>query len=174
MFKFVDGLLGNFVNVYLKSIFGFYIPGAGLLLSAFIVLIAGFFATYFLGRQMFLVLERIILKLPFSRYIYPAIKQFINFLFSREKISFKKVVLVEYPRKGIWSLAFVTNEGMPQARKILREDLLNIFVPFTPGPFSGYYILVKRQEVVFLDISVEEALRVLISGGVLNPQILER
>ena len=169
IFIFTDSLLGRFINTYLKEKLGFYIPGLGILLFILSILIIGVFAKNVLGRGLLRWIEKSFIKLPLARQIYPSLKQIVDFFFSSKELVFKKVVLVEYPRKGAWSLGFITNEGMPKAKEALKEDLLNIFIPTTPGPLTGYFVLVPRQDAVLLDISIEDALKIIISGGVLNP-----
>jgi len=168
-FNFAENLVGKHINNYLSSNFGFDIPGLGLLLAALIIIIAGFLSTHFFTRKILPIFEGIFLRLPLIRQIYPAVKKIVQFLFSEKRQLFKKVVLIQYPRKGIWSLAFVTNEGIPQASKKIGKEMLNVFVPGTPGPLTGFFILVPKEDVISLDISAEEALKLFVSGGVLNP-----
>ncbi|MDD5045194.1 MAG: DUF502 domain-containing protein [Candidatus Omnitrophica bacterium] len=169
IFVFTDGLLGRFINAYLKAKLGFYIPGLGILLFLLVILLFGVVAKNFLGKKFVHWLGHRFENLPLLKQIYPPLKQIVDFFFSAKELAFKKVVLVEYPRKGLWSLGFITNEGMPKAKEVLKADFLNVFVPNTPGPLSGYYVLVPRQEAILLDISIEDALKIIISGGVLNP-----
>ncbi|MFH1577949.1 MAG: DUF502 domain-containing protein, partial [Candidatus Omnitrophota bacterium] len=126
LFQFADAILGKFINIYLESIFGFYIPGLGLIIFLIIIFVAGFLTTHFLGRRLYFILDRALRRFPLIRYIYPSIKQITEFLFSSQRQAFKKVVLVEYPRRGIWSIGFATNEGFSEARDKLKQDLLNI------------------------------------------------
>jgi uncharacterized membrane protein len=102
LFRFTDGLLGRYINYYFRSNFGYTIPGLGLLLFLLIILTVGFFATNFLGKKLLHLLEKLFLKIPFVSKIYPHAKQFINFVVAKDKPSFKKAVLVEYPRKGVF------------------------------------------------------------------------
>lgn len=168
LFSFTDNLLGRFINKYLQEKLGFYIPGLGLFLFLLLILSIGILTRQIFGRKFFSWVEAGFSKLPILKYIYPSLKQIVDFFFSQKEFAFKKVVLVEYPRKGAWSLGFITNEGLPAAKEILKEDLLNVFIPTTPGPLTGYFVLIPRQEVVYLNISVEDALKVIVSGGVLN------
>ena len=108
-------------------------------------------------------------RLPLTRYVYPSIKKITEFLFAHHRQAFKKVVLVEYPRRGIWSLGFITNEAFQEIKDKTKQDLLNIFIPSSPGPLTGFFILTPRQEVIFLDIPIEDAVRLIVSGGLLNP-----
>lgn len=169
VFKFADNLLGRHINKYLYDLFGFYIPGLGLLLTVLIIILAGFFSSNFLGRKLLPFFEKILLRLPLVNQLYSPAKKIVSFFFSAKQQLFKQVVLVEYPRKGIWSLAFVTNEGTSEVSEKIGKEMLNLFIPSTPGPLTGYFMFVPKEDVVFLDISVEDALKLFISGGVLNP-----
>lgn len=178
IFRFTGGALGNYINVYLQKIIGFSIPGlgtaTGLLIIVLLIFATGIFATNFLGRKLFPYFERLFSRLPLIRKIYHPAKQIVNFLFSTEKVAFKRVVMVEYPRRGIYSLAFITNEGMKETNEKTGEDLLNVFMPFSPTPITGYFTLVPRRDVIFLDMTIEEGLRLIISGGVLRPEDVKK
>lgn len=169
LFRFLDNILGRFINFYLRETLGFYIPGLGFILFFLIILVTGFLATHFFGRNIFPALERWFSRLPFIRQVYPSVKKIFNFVFSQDRPIFKKVVMIEYPRKGIYSLGFVVNEGPSQLRDITSEEMINVFIPSTPSPFSGYFVVVPKKEAVFLDVSIEEGLKMVISGGVVNP-----
>ncbi len=160
IFRFSDGLLGRYL--------GSKIPGLGLVLTLLITLAVGVLSSHFIGRLVFPTLEHWFTRLPFVRQIYPAVKQLTQFLFSKgEHASFQRVVLVAYPRPGSYSLAFVTHEertsitGTP-------ENLLTLLVPTPPSPFSGPLLFVPEREVISLKMSVEEALKLVVSGGVIS------
>ncbi|MBL7081156.1 MAG: DUF502 domain-containing protein [Candidatus Omnitrophica bacterium] len=169
IFQFADGILGKFINTHLSRFLGFYIPGLGLILFLIIVFFVGFLTTHFLGRRLYFILDKALKRFPLIRHIYPSIKQIIEFLFASQHQRFKRVVLVEYPRTGIRSIGFITNQGFEEAREKTKQDLLSIFIPSSPGPLTGFFILVPRQEVIFLDIPVEDAIKLIVSGGLLNP-----
>lgn len=169
IFNFAEQLLGKYINEYLFTNFNFFIPGLGLFLTVSIIIIIGFLSSHFFGKNLFPFLERVFLRVPFIHQVYPAIKKIVSFFFSPDKKIFKQVVLVEYPSEGLWSVAFVTNASMEKINKVLGKEMLNVFVPNVPGPLTGNLILVPKEELVFLDITVEDALKIIISGGVLNP-----
>ncbi len=157
IFNFSDGLLGRYL--------GSRIPGLGLLMTLLITLAVGFFSTHFLGRVVFPVIETWFSRLPLIRMIYPAVKQLTRFLFSDSKqISIRRVALVEYPKEGIFSLAFVTNET-PTSATGKPETLLTLLIPTPPSPFSGPLIFVPKEKVLLLDMPVEQALKLIVSGG---------
>jgi len=168
LFQFADGILGKFINTYLRQSLGFYIPGLGLILFLVIIFLTGFLTTHFLGRRLYFIMDKVLRRFPLIRHIYPSMKQITEFLFASGRQQFKKVVLVEYPRRGIWSIGFVTNEGLQEARDKTGQELLSIFVPSSPGPLTGFFILIPRQEAIFLEIPIEEALKLIVSGGLLN------
>ncbi len=171
IFRFIDGICGGFVNAYLKANFGFFVPGIGIVLGILIVLLAGFFASHFLGKKMLGGLENWFLKFPGVRQIYPSAKQIVSFLFSKDKnkAAFKKVALVEYPSKGVWSIGFITNDAFKEAQEKTQEDLVHVFVASTPGPWSGFLVLIPRRDIKFLDMSIEDGMKLIISGGILKP-----
>ncbi len=169
VFKFIDGIFGGLINGYLRSNLGFVIPGVGFILGILVVLLSGFLASHFLGKRVLPVFERWVLRFPGSRQIYPSAKQIVSFLFSKDKAAFKKVVLAEYPSKGIWSVGFVTNDGFKEAQEKTQEELLHIFIPSTPGPWSGFLVLIPKRDIKFLDIPVEDGIKLIISGGILKP-----
>jgi uncharacterized membrane protein len=169
IFRFIDGIFGGLINGYLKSNFGFFIPGIGIILGILIILAAGFVTSHFLSKRVLSGIEKWFSKLPGVRQIYPSTKQIIGFLFSKDKAAFKKVVLVEYPSKGIWSVGFLTNEGLKEAQEKTQEELLHILIPTAPSPWSGPLILIPKREVKFLDISVEDGIKLIVSAGILKP-----
>jgi uncharacterized membrane protein len=172
VFRFFDGILGPLINIYFKQNFQVYIPGVGLILFILIVFLTGFFSTHVIGKGFHLFVEKAVSRFPLLRYIYPSIKRAFEFLFSEASLSFKKAVLVEYPSKGIWSIAFVTNENFYEANKKTNQDLLTVYVPSVPNPATGFIVLVPRSAVVYLDITVTDAMKIIISGGLLNPDAL--
>ncbi len=174
LFKLVDGILGKYINVYLRSLLGFYIPGLGLMLFIAIIFLAGILSTHFFGARLHLFLGKALSRFPFLRYIYPSIKKIFEFVFSDTRLGFKKVVLVEHPSKGIWSLGFIANEGFKEAENKLGRTLLNIYIPWVPNPTTGYFIFVPKEDVTVLDMNVKDAMRLIMSGGLLNPADLPK
>ncbi len=167
-FNFADGFLGKFIKPALEP-FGFYFRGLSIIVFIFLIFIIGFLATHFFGKNLYPFMERLLLRLPFFKQVYPAMKEIALFAFSREKTAFKQVVLVEYPRKGVYSMGFLVNDSSKAICEQLKKDLCNILVPTSPSPFSGFVVLVPRDEVIFTDITVEQAIKFLVSDGVVNP-----
>ena len=150
-----------------------YMDLIGLVVAIVSVYVAGRLLGGFFGRRIYTRIERFITSLPVFKQVYPYVKQIVDFLFSDDKaIKFNRVVVIEYPRKGIWSLGFMTGGTM---RAIARHagDSVTVFIPSSPTPFTGYTITVKKDEVIDVPVSVEEALRFVVSGGVLVPNSQE-
>lgn len=169
LFRFADGLLGRYINFYFKQYFGYTIPGLGLLLFLLIILFTGFFAANYLGKRILHLLERWFLKIPFVSKIYPYIKQFIDMVFAKDKPTFKKVVLIEYPRKGVYSLGFITNEGLKEVEGKVGSEIVTVLIPSIPNLYSGYFVFCKKEDVIYLDMTIEQGVKLVISGGVLQP-----
>ncbi len=169
IFRFIDGIWGKVINYYLRKHLGFSVPGLGFILGLITVVIVGFIATNFIGKRVFQGLERWFLKLPFIRQVYPAARQIVDSFISKESPAFKKVVLVEYPSKGMWSIGFLTNESFEEAQNITGKQLLHVFIATTPSPLSGFLVLVPKDEVKILDISIEDGIKLIVSGGIVKP-----
>jgi uncharacterized membrane protein len=152
-----------------ENLLGFRIPGLGAVLTAVIVFVTGMLVTNLFGMQLFNIGERILQRIPLVRSIYASVKQVTESMFSSGK-SFRKVVLVEYPRKGMWSLAFQTGTGAEEVRDKTGRDVTNVFIPTTPNPTSGFFLMVPREEVIELDMSVDDGLKMLLSVGVVVPE----
>ena len=152
-----------------ENLLGFRIPGLGAVLTAVIVFVTGMIVTNLFGQQLFTIGERILQRIPLVRSIYASVKQVTESMFSSGK-SFRKVVLVEYPRKGMWSLAFQTGTGAEEVRDKTGREVTNIFIPTTPNPTSGFFLMVPREEVIELDMSVDDGLKMLLSVGVVVPE----
>jgi len=168
-FRFTDNILGRFLNVYLENTLGFYIPGLGILIFLLFILAIGFLANRYIGKRIFPLIDKLFSNLPLTRNIYPTFKQIISFILPQKEFGFKKVVLVEYPSKGIWSLGFLTNEDFQRISQVSNKVIVSIFIPTSPGPFTGFTVFVAKEDLRFPDISIAEALRIIISGGVFKP-----
>jgi len=172
--KFLIGLLDQTILLLPEQyrpeqLIGIYIPGLGVLLSFIIIILTGVLVTNFLGRRLIHLWESMLARIPLVRTIYHSVKQVAETLFSTKEPAFRKVLLVEYPRKGMWGVAFQTGTGWQQARDIIGEELLTVFIPTTPNPTSGYLIVIPKKDTVELEVSVDQALRLVISLGVISP-----
>lgn len=145
------------------------IPGLGLVLTFIVLILTGILATNIVGRSAVSLWERMLERIPIVRSVYSAAKNFAEIVFSDSNQSFKKVLLIEYPRKGVYSLAFQTSSELGEVQGRTGEDVVCTFVPTTPNPTSGFIIIVPRKDVVELDMEVDEALKMIISLGVVVP-----
>ena len=162
LFTFFDG----FAAPILKRI-GIEIPGLGIILTLVIVFVLGVLVTNVLGKTLFNWGERILAKLPIVNTIYKTIKQITSALSGSTVKSFQQVIFIQYPRIGLWTMCFVTNESQNETG----EEFYHVFVPTTPNPTSGVFIIVPKKDVVHPNISVEDGLKAIISGGILDSGI---
>jgi uncharacterized membrane protein len=148
---------------------GFHIPGLGLVLAVLVVLVTGMLVANLFGRRLVALWERLLARIPLVRSIYMAVKQLAETMFSSGGQSFRKVLLIEYPRQGLWTLAFQTGTGVGEAQQKTGRDVVNVYVPTTPNPTSGFFLMVPVEDVVELDMSVDDGLKMIISMGVVVP-----
>ncbi len=172
--KVLIGLMDNSLRLIPEAyrpetLLGFAIPGLGTILTILIVLITGLLAANLVGRTMVGIWESALERIPVVRSVYSATKNFAEIVFSDSGQSFKKVLLIEYPRKGIYSLAFQTATSLGEVQGRTGEPVVCTFVPTTPNPTSGYIIIVPRKDVIELDMEIDEALKMIISLGVVVP-----
>ncbi len=156
----------------IETVLGRQIPGIGIIFTFITILLVGLFATNIIGKRIIQFGENILLKIPLFRNVYISIKQVLEGIFTANKDSFKKVVLFEYPRRGIYQIGFITKDASDYIESITEKKLYNIFLPTTPNPTSGMFIMVPKEQVYVLDLSVEEGLKLIISGGIINPDPL--
>ena len=152
-----------------EALLGFQIPGLGALLTVLLLLLTGVLAANFVGRAFMGGWESLMDRIPVVRSIYSAAKNFAEIVFSDSSNAFKNVLLVEYPRKGIYSLAFQTSSQLGEVQGRTGEEVVGCFVPTTPNPTSGFIIIVPKKDVTTLDMEVDEALKMIISLGVVIP-----
>jgi uncharacterized membrane protein len=142
------------------------IPGVGLIIAGVALTLIGFLL---LGRTIVELGESILSRMPVVRSIYSAAKQIFGTLFSQKSNAFRECVLIEYPRRGIWTIGFLTGATEGEVQEMVEEDLLNVFVPTTPNPTSGFLLFVPRSEVKMLVMSVEDGIKMVMSGGIITP-----
>ncbi|MDC0919921.1 DUF502 domain-containing protein [Candidatus Thioglobus sp.] len=145
------------------------IPGSGIVWVVLIIIITGALVSNFIGRKLVEIWEKILNKIPGFRGIYKALKQLSDTVLSPSGNSFKKALLVEYPRKGMWTIAFQTGDYQGEIAKRIGQELVNIYVPTTPNPTSGFFIMLPKSDIIELDMSVDEAFKLIISTGVVEP-----
>ncbi|BAS67980.1 DUF502 domain-containing protein [Bathymodiolus septemdierum thioautotrophic gill symbiont] len=146
------------------------IPGLGIMLILIIMLITGALVNNFIGRQLLALWDKFLNHIPGFRGIYNALKQLSDTVLSPSGNSFKKALLVEYPRKGMWTIAFQTGDYQGEVSKKIGKEIVNIYVPTTPNPTSGFFIMLPKDDVIELDMNVDEAFKLIISTGVVKPK----
>jgi uncharacterized membrane protein len=155
-----------------QTLFGRNIPGIGALLTLLIIFGTGLIATNFFGKQLIKLWENFLSHVPFVKSIYASVKQVSDTLFSDSGNAFRQAVLVQYPRTGVWTIAFVTGTPGGDVVNHLHGDFVSIYVPTTPNPTSGFFLMLPKAEVIALEMSVDEALKYIISMGTVAPKDL--
>lgn len=153
------------------ALFGHQIPGLGALLTVVVVFVTGVLASNILGQRLVLFWERILGRIPVVKTIYTAVKQVSDTLFAPGGQAFSKALLVQYPRQGCWTIAFLTGKPGGDLANHLQGDYVSIYLPTTPNPTSGFFLVMPRTDVIELDMSVDEALKYVISMGVVAPEL---
>jgi len=147
----------------------FSVPGIGLILAVVALTFIGAITAGFLGRLFRRLSEAVLNRLPIVRSLYTALKQIIETVFANQSAAFREVVLVEYPRQGTWSVGFITGTIQGEIKRHLQRPMVNVFVPTTPNPTSGFLLFVPEENVIRLSMSVEEGIKLVISGGIITP-----
>ncbi len=153
-----------------EALLGFRIPGLGILLTGVVVFFTGMLAANLVGRRLFKLWDGILHRIPLVRSIYGGAKNFTEVLLGNTGQSFKQVVLVEYPRKGIYSIGFITGMDLAEVQMRTAEEVVCVFMPTTPNPTSGFIIMVPRRDLILLDMDVEAAVKMVVSLGVVVPR----
>jgi len=153
-----------------ENLFGFRIPGLGVILTFVLLFTTGALAANFFGKRLIESWERLLSRIPLVSWVYGGVKQVAETLLSPQAQAFRKVLLLEYPRPGIWSIGFQTAATLDEVQARTDKDVICVFVPTTPNPTSGFIMLVPKDDVIELDMSVDEALRMIISLGVVVPE----
>lgn len=152
-----------------EALLGIHIPGLGVVLAIILVLATGMIVANLLGRRIVAAWESLLSRIPIVRSLYAGIKQIMEAVLATDAKSFRKVLLIEYPRKGVWSLAFMTSDSLGEVQAKTTSDVISVFIPTTPNPTSGFVLMVPNSDVIHLDMSVEEGLKMIISMGVVVP-----
>ncbi|MBV6632531.1 MAG: DUF502 domain-containing protein [Alphaproteobacteria bacterium] len=147
----------------------FQIPGSGLILSLVTLIVIGWFAAGVFGRFFVRIGENIVARMPIIRSVYGALKQIFETVLAQQSNAFRQVVLLEYPRRGIFAIGFVTGVTQGEVQNLTDDTVINIFLPTTPNPTSGFLLFVPKRDLVVLDMTVEEGIKMVISGGIVTP-----
>ena len=166
MYSFLDGILGNIITLFV----GHPLPGLGFVAIILLILITGYFATHIFGAKLFQLGEQLLYRVPIVKGIYSAAKQVNEVLFIHKgNEELRHACLIEYPRKGLYTIGFITSDASEEIEKKAKGKLINVFVPNTPTPATGFLVMVPVQEVIILEMKIEEAFKYVVSGGVLQP-----
>lgn len=147
----------------------FAVPGLGLLVLIIALILIGALTAGFFGRVWLRISERILARMPIIRNVYSAVKQILETVLAQQSNAFREAVLVEYPRRGLWAIAFITGRTEGEVQSVTEEECINIFLPTTPNPTSGFLLFVPKADLVHLSMGVEEAIKMVISGGIVTP-----
>lgn len=148
----------------------FSVPGIGLVIVILGLTLIGFLMANFLGRYLITLSERILDRLPVIRGIYSAIKQIMETIFASKEQAFREVVLVEYPRRGMWVIGFLVGKTRGEVQNTIDHDLVNVFIPTTPNPTSGFLVFIPREDIHTVNMSVDEGIKMVISAGIVTPK----
>ena len=152
---------------------GYRIPALGLVITLLIVLAVGWFTTNFFGKRMISLGENIVEKIPFVRKIYSGSKQVVQSIAQADTSAFRKVVLLEFPRRGMLAIGFVTGSARGEVQEYTREDVLNVFVPTMPNPTSGFLVFAPPEDLTEIDMSIEDGIKYVVSGGIVDTEGLK-
>ncbi len=174
LIRIMDAILKFIPVKYLPDTYlPFHIPGLGLIFVVILVFAAGLLARNIVGRKIVHLGENIVERIPLVRILYAGVKQLLETIFLQKTDAFKRVALVEYPRRGTYVIGFITGESKGEVQDKTDKNMINVFIPTTPNPTSGFYMLVPDDELVVLDMSVEDAFKLIISGGIVSPPKLD-
>ena len=154
-----------------ENVLGFYIPGIGALLTILVVLLTGLVAANIVGQRMVRFWEALLARIPVVKSIYYSVKQISDTLFSGSGEAFRKVLLVRYPHPEAWAVAFLTGTPADEVSAMTGEELVSVFIPTAPSPVNGFFFFVKKNETIDLDMSVDDALKYIVSMGVVAPPV---
>lgn len=166
IFVGVEGILGDLLVRLVPS---HYVPGLGILTLIVLIFLTGLFASNFMGRWIVKWWEKLLNRVPLVRGIYSTLKSMIDVLSITEQASYNRVVMIQFPKNGHYCIAFVTGVTKGEMQELSQEPLIHVYVPTSPNPTSGYFLLVPEHEVTSIDISVEEAMKLIVSGGLCSP-----
>jgi len=170
LFTAIDGILSP---ILLKA-FGYTIPGLGIITTVLIILLTGFFVRSLVGRTVYKYGDKILARTPLIRIVYLAAKQVIQALTIPHSKTFKEVVLVEHPRRGLYALGFATTKIKSARESEGESNLVGVFIASTPTPISGFLVFVPQDDMIPLDMTVEEAIKLLVSGGIVSPKSFKK
>lgn len=147
----------------------FALPGLGLLVLVLALIVVGAVTASFFGRLWMRISDRLLSQMPIIRSVHSAVKQILETILAQQSNAFREAVLIEYPRRGLWAIGFLTGQTKGEVQNLTEEECINVFLPTTPNPTSGFLLFVPQKDIVRLSMSVEEAIKMVISGGIVTP-----
>lgn len=168
---FVDSQVAKMLPKDWHDIYDSYVtlPGVGLLIAIVFFIVVGWLATNILGRFFIRMAEYVVDRMPIIRTLYNAIKQIFETIMASQSDAFREPVMMEYPRKGIWSIGFVTGRSKGEVQRLTDDETINVFIPTTPNPTSGYLLFVPKKDLIYLNMTVEQAIKLVVSAGIIIP-----
>nr|WP_314628410.1 DUF502 domain-containing protein [uncultured Noviherbaspirillum sp.] len=157
-----------------EAVVGFNIPGLGTILTLLVIFLTGLATRNFVGKRIVWAWESLLIRIPVVRSIYSSVKQVSDTLFSSSGNAFRKALLVQYPREGCWTIGFLTGVPGGDVRNHLQGDYVSLYIPTTPNPTSGFFLMVPRADTIELEMNVDEALKYIVSMGVVSPEYFEK
>jgi uncharacterized membrane protein len=168
LMNFTESLLGKYLKPFFLEYYDFYFWGLGIIILLAIILFCGFLVTQYFGRALHRATEHMILKVPLLGTIYPAFKEIARFLFRGQAAQIQQVVMVAWPSEHAYVLGFLTNTTSQKLSDKVSKKLHNVMIPKVPNPLTGFVVMIPEERIIRLDISVEEAVKIIVSGGVIN------
>jgi uncharacterized membrane protein len=147
----------------------FSLPGLGLLVAAVVLTVIGAFTAGLVGRWIVQLFDQMMQRMPVVRNVHSALKQILETVLAQQSKAFRQVVMIEYPRKGIWAIGFLTGDTVGEVQHLTEDDVVNVFLPTTPNPTSGFLLFVPNRDVIVLTMTVEEGIKMVVSGGIVTP-----
>lgn len=171
--NFIDSNVAKILpqDLYAAVYGGTMIPGVGLLIALTFFIVIGWLATNFLGRMFINASEYLVDRMPVIRTLYGALKQIFETVMASKSNAFREVVMLEYPRQGIWSLGFVTGVTEGEVQQLTVDEVINVFVPTTPNPTSGFLLFVPKSDLRYLEMSVEDGIKMVVTAGIITPDV---
>ncbi len=166
LFVFIDGLFKG----PLDAILGIYVPGIGIVVTFVFLFLMGIIAKNYFGKKLIIWAEQIFLRIPLVKTVYLAVKQITDTLYAKKKQAFKKAVMIEYPKDGIYTIGFITSYAPVEIVNKIGVKCVSVFVPTTPNPTSGMYVILPEKDVYHLNMNIEEAIKLVVSGGIVTPE----
>jgi uncharacterized membrane protein len=174
LFRISDGFLGGFINDYLHENYGYRVPGLGIFIMVVLIFAVGALASNVFARRIFPDLERWLLRFPIVRSIYPPAKQLTQYMFSDKKDQrFDRTALVHWPHQGCYTLGFITNTDINSDNFASPNKMYGVFIPTVPNPITGFICFYEEKDIIFLELGVDEALKMIFSGGVVSPKMFK-